>query len=85
MSTIEVILRVLVYVGSFIAMIGPMMLLIMIAGSILVYIAKLVELLAGALMKLWDKYDFFVLVGPFIVGGIIILVCFGLGSLLGIY
>lgn len=84
MSTIEVILRVLVYVGIFIAMIGPMMYLIMIAGSILGYIAKLVELLANAYMKLWDKYDFFVLVVPFIVGGIIILVCFWLGSLLEI-
>lgn len=85
MSTIEVILRVLVYVGSFIAMIGPMMLLIMIAGSILWYIAKLFEKLADVLDKLWKKYDFLVFVVPAIAGGVIILVCFGLGSLLGIY
>lgn len=84
MSTIEVILRVLVYVGIFVVMIGPMMYLIMLAGSILWYIAKLFEKLTDVLDKLWKKYDFFVFLVPAIAGGIIILVCFGLRSLLGI-
>jgi hypothetical protein len=84
MSTIEVILKVLVVVGAFVAMTGPLMLLIMIAGSILVYISKLVEKLADVLNKLWKKYDFLVFVVPAIAGGVIILVCLGLSSLLGI-